>query len=428
MVTGRRPFEGESDYSIMAAHLQQAPRRRLHFDASLPQALNDVIMMSIAKDPGQRFQSADAFRLALESVGKGLGIGAASASAASGTQVFNRPAPPPPAPPAPPSARQRAATVLEGGPSQAGTPGMPPPAIAMPMPPPAPPRQGPSQPHMQSMPQPPNPPFGAQPQFAAPQYAQMPPVQAQAQTGHSNRGLYMVLGSVVTIGILAGAAFYVPKFLKARANGETAQVEQVQTPVKPVQPVPQQQTVGQAGPAPAPIPQQSVTQAPVPQTPAPQTPVSPEPSRPVPGRQQAATKPQRQLQAYAPPVAPPVPQNPPTPIQPTLVAPPPQEPLPQPTVANPPVNPGAGLEELNHRKMLMHARVDAINANMTKLEQDQRSMGLGMNGELVARQHRMVFYLETADGAMRKGNVEQARSSLNNAERELEKLEEHFGR
>src|SRR5581483_793808 len=61
MVTGRRPFEGESDYSIMAAHLQQAPQPPIHLDPSLPAGLNDVILIAISKDPAERFQTADAF-------------------------------------------------------------------------------------------------------------------------------------------------------------------------------------------------------------------------------------------------------------------------------------------------------------------------------------------------------------------------------
>jgi len=55
-------------------------------------------------------------------------------------------------------------------------------------------------------------------------------------------------------------------------------------------------------------------------------------------------------------------------------------------------------------------------------------MGLGMNGELVARQHRMTFLMETFGTEMKNGNIAAARTALDNAERELDKLEEHFGR
>lgn len=68
MVTARRPFQGDSDYSIMAAHLNARPMPPVEIDPTLPQALSDVILTAIAKDPARRFQTADAFRSALNSV------------------------------------------------------------------------------------------------------------------------------------------------------------------------------------------------------------------------------------------------------------------------------------------------------------------------------------------------------------------------
>jgi serine/threonine-protein kinase len=68
IVTGARPFQGDSEYSIMSAHLEKTPVPLLQIDPSLPPALNAVVLMSIEKDPAKRFQSADAFRNALLSV------------------------------------------------------------------------------------------------------------------------------------------------------------------------------------------------------------------------------------------------------------------------------------------------------------------------------------------------------------------------
>ncbi len=73
IVTGRRPFQGDSDYSIMAAHLQSMPVPPIQLDPNLPAPLNDIILTAIAKDPAQRFQSADALHTALESVRGELG-------------------------------------------------------------------------------------------------------------------------------------------------------------------------------------------------------------------------------------------------------------------------------------------------------------------------------------------------------------------
>jgi eukaryotic-like serine/threonine-protein kinase len=68
LVTGKRPFDGESQYSIMAAHLEKAPVPPITLDPRLPQPLNDAILIAVAKDPNARFQTAAAFRNALGSV------------------------------------------------------------------------------------------------------------------------------------------------------------------------------------------------------------------------------------------------------------------------------------------------------------------------------------------------------------------------
>ena len=68
MVTRARMFSATSSYAIMEAQVKQMPRPPIELQPSLPKALNDIIMFSVAKDPGQRFQNADAFRNALASV------------------------------------------------------------------------------------------------------------------------------------------------------------------------------------------------------------------------------------------------------------------------------------------------------------------------------------------------------------------------
>jgi hypothetical protein len=68
MVTGRRPFRESSDYSIMAAQVNQPPTPPIELNPGLPPALNEIILLAIAKDPAGRFQSAEAFRNALSRV------------------------------------------------------------------------------------------------------------------------------------------------------------------------------------------------------------------------------------------------------------------------------------------------------------------------------------------------------------------------
>src|SRR6202521_3395563 len=73
MVTGQKPFRGDSNFSIMQAQLQQTPRPPIEVKADLPESLNQIILMAMSKEPARRFQSADAFRNALKNVAASLG-------------------------------------------------------------------------------------------------------------------------------------------------------------------------------------------------------------------------------------------------------------------------------------------------------------------------------------------------------------------
>ncbi len=49
MVTGRRPLEGDSDFSIMAAHLEQVPMASIEVVPGVPGEVNDIILMAIGQ-------------------------------------------------------------------------------------------------------------------------------------------------------------------------------------------------------------------------------------------------------------------------------------------------------------------------------------------------------------------------------------------
>lgn len=76
MVTGQRPFDGADEKQIMDAHLTGTPRPPRLVNRAIPSELNDVILVAIAKDPEQRFQTAAAFQGALSRVSARLGKGA----------------------------------------------------------------------------------------------------------------------------------------------------------------------------------------------------------------------------------------------------------------------------------------------------------------------------------------------------------------
>ena len=68
MLTGKLPFDTDSQYALMTAQLNTDPPPPITIRSDLPPALNQIILMCMAKDPEKRFQSADALRAALKTV------------------------------------------------------------------------------------------------------------------------------------------------------------------------------------------------------------------------------------------------------------------------------------------------------------------------------------------------------------------------
>ena len=66
MLTGRIPFDADTEFSMMMAQIQQAPPPPRNFAPHIPLALEHAIMRSLAKKPEARFQTAAEFRVALE--------------------------------------------------------------------------------------------------------------------------------------------------------------------------------------------------------------------------------------------------------------------------------------------------------------------------------------------------------------------------
>jgi eukaryotic-like serine/threonine-protein kinase len=93
MVTGHRMFSATSSYSVMEAHVKEVPRAPMEVLPSIPKPLSDIIMMAVAKDPAQRFQTAMAFSTALSQVGAPAAVAAAAAVTPPPSQPTARTAP-----------------------------------------------------------------------------------------------------------------------------------------------------------------------------------------------------------------------------------------------------------------------------------------------------------------------------------------------
>ena len=68
LVTGKRPFDGASEYQITAAHLKGAPQPPIELDRSLPPLVNEVILTALARNVANRFASARAMQNAVTSI------------------------------------------------------------------------------------------------------------------------------------------------------------------------------------------------------------------------------------------------------------------------------------------------------------------------------------------------------------------------
>ena len=64
-LTGRVPFEGENAVAIAMKQVSEVPQRPSSINPRISPALDAVVMRALEKDPGQRFQNADAFIAAL---------------------------------------------------------------------------------------------------------------------------------------------------------------------------------------------------------------------------------------------------------------------------------------------------------------------------------------------------------------------------
>jgi serine/threonine-protein kinase len=65
MVTGRRAIQGDTAHSLMNAQLTVMPEAPAAVNSSVPRWISAAIMRALAKEPDQRFQSAEAFKAAL---------------------------------------------------------------------------------------------------------------------------------------------------------------------------------------------------------------------------------------------------------------------------------------------------------------------------------------------------------------------------
>jgi serine/threonine-protein kinase len=73
-LTGRVPFEGESAVAVAMKQVSQTPQRPSSINPQVSPALDAVVMRALEKEPGRRFQSAEAFIAALDAALREPGV------------------------------------------------------------------------------------------------------------------------------------------------------------------------------------------------------------------------------------------------------------------------------------------------------------------------------------------------------------------
>ena len=314
LVTGKRPFDGDSQFAIMSAHLEKAPVPPISLDPRLPQALNDMILMSVSRDPNMRFQTAGAFRNALRSL-----------------------------------------------------------AAPIPAPAPAPP---------------------------APAINPRPVQPAQPEKPRSRRGLWIAIGALATAAVVVGLIQFGPlKGGKAAPSAVSAPA--VATSPAPAAPVPEQPALS-SPPAAAEIPSSAA-------------PVTAEKPKPI-----HAAQPLPRAQTQGQPV---VQQSQPAAIEPAPV----QAQPPQPRAASS----AASREEIqavSEQFMLLNTRAGGIRTSLQTLQRSQAARGLNLRGDMQDAASMMDSYMGAANSAIDAGDAASAKSFMEKAERQVEKLEKFLNR
>src|SRR5688500_7646178 len=88
LLTGSVPFNGETPVEIAMKHLSQVPAPPSTHRPEIPRDLDYVALRALAKDPSDRYHSAEEMDSDLERIARGIGVSAETAEAA--TTVLSR--------------------------------------------------------------------------------------------------------------------------------------------------------------------------------------------------------------------------------------------------------------------------------------------------------------------------------------------------
>ena len=365
MVTGQRPFQVDSHFSILQAHLLELPKPPVEIKPDLPEAVSKIILKAMEKDPAKRFQSADSFLEAVETAARNSGVVREATQALSAVQS---------SPGAEVPVRKEATVLLTE--------------------------------NIDSR--------------VAPESARVPqdaPASFPPRMGQPHRGLYIGLGALIVLLVLVAAGISAPHWLRTRAKEGTSAVPSKDSSPKPTD-------GGAAGlepVGPGPVSTTPLaTSAEIPALNATAAELSP----PAPTVQPARGA---HKKGRAGPVSSATAKNPAsTESQASPLGGHQQD---ESGAGVPPAPSEADqLAELDRQADQLSGRETAISASLDTLQRQQNTHGLQLRGDIVAAQSRMRTYLAKAQAALQAQDIRNARKYLELAEPEAEKIEKFLGR
>ncbi|HZC12525.1 MAG TPA: protein kinase, partial [Thermoleophilaceae bacterium] len=84
MLTGKTPFNGDTPIEIAMKHLNEAPRPPSELRPEVPPELDQIVLRALAKDPHERYQTAEEFSADLDRLEAGLPVAPETSAAATG--------------------------------------------------------------------------------------------------------------------------------------------------------------------------------------------------------------------------------------------------------------------------------------------------------------------------------------------------------
>jgi serine/threonine-protein kinase len=383
LLTGRKPFQADTSYSVLNAQLNEAPIPPIQVNPALPAQLNAIVLRSLEKNPEARFQTAQEFHDALKALVETAAPHAAPVSAA--PQAFA---------PVPGYAESLSATTA--GLSSAAAP---------------------------------NQAAQAAPPAFAPVAAAVPIAQPAAK---SHRGLWIGLGALAAVLALVAIAVVLPHVYSTYAKQRAALASPAassDTPaaVASAQPVTPPATTPTTDATPTPDAAAASTPVPNPAAATASSAPAAQPAAPMPqGKptaRSASSEPAQHRASYA---------NSPSPAgqrASAAIASAGSGGAPAASAPSVPAGPSPQeVRQVKDRLINLEARADAARSGVQSIRTQQQAQGLDIRGDILASMNRMNSDIREANSALAQNDLQAAAQYLDRADKETAKIETFLGR